>query len=409
LNFPVFIAKRYLISKKSKNAINIISLISVLGVATGTAALIIILSVFNGFEDLLIKLNNTFAPDIKIESKLNKTFTLTNSQIDSLEISPYISSYSLCLEENAMLQFDERQFVATIKGVDDKYPKVVGIDSMIVIGEFVDYVYDVPVAIVGRGIYYYLQLNTEFSAPMNIFVPSRNKPIRGNFSDAADNINRLNVYVGGVFAISQEFDTKYVILPLKQVQDLLEYENSISSLEIKLNEKVKIKQAITGLKNIFGDEFSVKDRNMQHEYAYKIMRAEKWMITLILVMILLIASFNVIGSLTMLIIDKKQDIKILKSMGANNNLIRNIFFLEGVFISFCGVILGLFIGGLISWLQMTFGFVGLGGGSFIIDAYPVTFKYADLLLIFLIVMFIGVFAAWYPVRYITKRFVSVDY
>ncbi len=410
MNFPVYIAKRYLISKKSKNVINIISLISIFGVAIGTAALVIILSVFNGFEDLLKRLNNSFDPDIKIEAKYGKTFIPDNQTIEKINNLDFIEAYSFCLEENAMLEFGDRQIIATIKGVDSEFINVSGLDSMIISGNYMNYFHDVPVAVAGRGIAYDLQLNINFSAPISVYVPSRTRQLRGSFQDATDNINRLHVYAGGFFAIQQEYDTKYVILPLKEVQNLLEFDNDISSLEIKLKKGSSVKNAVRTLEKIFGDDFFVKDRNMQHEYAYKIMKAEKWTIFMILVFILLIASFNVIGSLTMLIIDKKNDIKILKSMGANNNLIRKIFFFEGIFISLCGAIAGIVFGGVICWLQMKYGFVSLGtSGSFIIDAYPVYIKAIDVLYIFFAVMLIGIVAAWYPVRYITKKFVSIDY
>lgn len=398
-----------MISKKSKNAINIISFISVLGVATGTAALVIILSVFNGFEDLLKKLNNAFDPDIKIEALYSKTFSADKELLRQINELDFVEAYSKVLEENAMLEYRDRQIIATIKGVDHNFRNVSGVDTMIVSGEYENYVEDVPVAVTGRAIALNLRLTLDFIHPVRVYVPSRTGRLRGGFQDATDNINRLHVYVAGLFAIQQEFDTKYFILPLKEVQNLLEYENEISAIEIKLSENASLRNSLRTLQNIVGDDFSVKDRNMQHEYAYRIMKAEKWTIFMILIFILLIASFNVIGSLTMLIIDKKNDIQILKSMGADNNTIRNIFFYEGVLISFCGAIGGIFFGALVSWLQMKYGLVGLGtGGSFIIDAYPVSLKALDLVYIFFAVMIIGTLAAWYPVRYITRKFVHLD-
>lgn len=410
MNLPFYIAKRYLISKKSRNAINIISLISVAGVATGTAALVIILSVFNGFEDLLKRLNNSFDPDIKIEAEYGKTFKPNNKILENLNTLDYVEAYSLTLEENAMLEFNEKQMIATIKGVDDNYIKLTGLDSMIVSGEFILDFHQAPVAIVGRGIAYNLQIVIDYSLPLKIYVPSRTRQMRGNFQDATDNLNRAIVYPGGIFAIQQEFDNKYIILPLNVVQELLEYETEISSVEIKLKKGFSSTKAMSLLKDVFGDEFIVKDRNLQHEYAYKIMKAEKWSIFMILVFILLIASFNITGSLTMLIIDKKHDIRVLKSMGADNSLIRRIFFAEGIFITVCGALTGVTMGALVSYLQMKYGLVSLGtAGAFIIDAYPVHLKAIDILYIFIAVFTIGTFAAWYPVRYITKKFVSIDY
>jgi lipoprotein-releasing system permease protein len=381
-----------------------------LGVATGTAALIIILSVFNGFDDLLKRLYNSFDPDIKIVSAKGKTFIPDEAFSKTLNTSAFIDIYTYCLEENAMLQFGEKQMIATIKGVDDNYNKVTGIDSMVIKGEYMQYNQNAPVAVVGQGIAYNLELNLDFSNPVSVYIPSRTKDFKGNMQDATDNINRALVYPGGVFAIQQEYDTKYFIMPLAEVRQLLEYETNISSAEIKLKANSDIKNAVESLQQKLGKDFLIQDRNKQHEYAYKIMQSEKWAIFMILVFILLIASFNVIGSLTMLIIDKKNDIQILKSLGANNAMIREIFFLEGVFISFLGAILGLILGGLVCWAQIQFGLVKLGNsGAFIIDNYPVMVKWTDFIYVFGTVMIIGTFAAWYPVRYITKKFASLDY
>ncbi|MDD2385341.1 MAG: FtsX-like permease family protein [Bacteroidales bacterium] len=410
MNFPLYIAKRYLISKKSRNAINIISFISIMGVAVGTAALIIILSVFNGFDDLLKRLYNSFDPDIKVIAAEGKTFEANQNLLSKLENIDFIDVYSMCLEENAMLEYGDKQIIATIKGVDDKYQYVTGLDSMIVNGTFQQYEQNIPLGIAGQGIAYDLELSTDFTQPVNIYIPSRTGKFRGNFQDASSNINKAIVYTVGVFMIQQEYDTKYYIVPLETAQILLEFENSLSSLEIKLKKGTNTKDAVKKLSTILGDKFEIQDRNKQHEYAYKIMQTEKWAIFMILVFILLIASFNVIGSLTMLIIDKKQDIQILKSLGAGNKTIRHIFFLEGVFISFVGAIAGLIIGGFICWLQMRFGLVKLGNeGSFIINSYPVLIKWIDFVYVTITVMIIGTFAAWYPVRYITKKFANVEY
>lgn len=410
MNFPFYIAKRYLISKKSRNAINIISFISIVGVATGTAALIIILSVFNGFDDLLKKLYNSFDPDIKIVSAKGKTFIPDDELIKKIEAQDFIDVYTLCLEENAMLEYGEKQIIATIKGVDKRYKKVTGLDSMIVKGDYALYEQGIPLAIAGQGIAYDLELDLDYMSPINIYIPSRTREFNGNFQDASENINHAIVYTTGIFTIQQEYDTKYVVIPIDVVRKLLEYEDNISSIEIKLEPETDVDDAVETLQVLLGEKFKIQDRNKQHEYAYKIMQSEKWAIFMILVFILLIASFNVIGSLTMLIIDKKNDIQILKSLGANNKTIRSIFFLEGVFISISGALLGLVIGGLVCWAQITFGLVKLGSsGAFIIENYPVLINLADFIYVFFTVMLIGIFAAWYPVRYITKKFASLQY
>jgi len=410
LKFPFYIAKRYLVSKKSRNAINVISFISILGVATGTAALIIILSVFNGFDDLLKKLYNSFDPDIKISATKGKTFEPDENIINALNAADFIEIYSLCLEENAMLEYGQKQVVATIKGVDENYKTVTGLDSMIVKGNYELFYNNIPLAIAGQGIAYNLELDTDLVEPLKVYIPSRSAEFRGNFQDATGSINEALVYTSGIFTIQQEYDTKYLIIPLSTARELLEYENNVSTIEIKLKKGANIENAVSYLQSNLGESFEIKDRNKQHEYAYKVMQTEKWFIFMILVFILLIASFNVIGSLTMLIIDKKQDIQILKSLGADNKTIRNIFFLEGLFISFLGAIVGLIIGGLICWLQIEFGLVKLGNsGAFIIENYPVLIKLSDFFSVMITVLLIGILASWYPVRYITKKFASLEY
>ncbi|PLX09334.1 MAG: hypothetical protein C0596_01950 [Marinilabiliales bacterium] len=381
-----------------------------MGVATGTAALIIILSVFNGFDDLLKKLYNSFDPDIKIVATEGKTFTPDEKTINVIETADFIKVYSLCLEENAMLEYGEKQKIATIKGVDEKYKLVTGLDTMLVDGIYRLYERDVPLGIAGQGIAYDLGLDTDLVEPLNIYIPSRSAKFKGNFQDASENINKAWVYNVGVFTIQQEYDTKYFVLPIDVARELLEYDDEVSSIEIKLNKDVKYDDAVEFLEEKLGSKFEIQDRNKQHEYAYKIMQSEKWAIFMILVFILLIASFNVIGSLTMLIIDKKHDIQILKSLGANNKTIRSIFFMEGLFISFLGAIAGLIIGGLICWLQISFGLVKLGnGGSFIIENYPVLMKTKDFFYVLITELIICTFAAWYPVRYITKKFTGLEY
>ncbi len=410
MKFPFYIAKRYLVSKKSRNAINVISFISILGVATGTAALIIILSVFNGFDDLLKKLYNSFDPDIKISAAKGKTFEPDENIINALNTADFIEIYSLCLEENAMLEYGQKQVVATIKGVDENYKTVTGLDSMIIKGNYELFYNNIPLAIAGQGIAYNLELDTDLVEPLKVYIPSRSAEFRGNFQDATGSINEALVYTSGIFTIQQEYDTKYLIIPLSTARELLEYENNVSTIEIKLKKGANIENAVSYLQSNLGESFEIKDRNKQHEYAYKVMQTEKWFIFMILVFILLIASFNVIGSLTMLIIDKKQDIQILKSLGADNKTIRNIFFLEGLFISFLGAIVGLIIGGLICWLQIEFGLVKLGNsGAFIIENYPVLIKLSDFFSVMITVLLIGILASWYPVRYITKKFASLEY
>lgn len=406
MNFPLYIASRYLVSKKSRNAINIISIVSIVGVAVGTAALVIVMSVFNGFEDLLTKLNNSFDPDIKVMPSRGKTFVPDENFKSAVENCEYVSMVSYTIEENALLQYSDKQLIASIKGVDENYLATTGIDTMVVRGEPLLRHSGVPCAIMGAGIAYSLGVMCDYIEPVVVNIPSRTKEIHGNFSDAANDIlNSIPIYVSGIFAIQQDYDMKYLVAPIDEVRKLLEFKDDVSAAEIKLKNFADSDKAVEYLSNELGDGFQVLDRKLQHEYAYKIMQSEKWAIFMILIFILLIASFNIIASITMLIIDKRNDISILCSMGADDSSIRRIFFIEGIGVSLVGALAGLVVGGLICWLQMTFGFVKLGGGSgsFIIDAYPVLVNWIDILWSFIAVMLIGLFAAWIPVRFVTRK------
>ena len=406
MSFPFYIASRYLVSKKSRNAINIISIISIAGVAVGTAALIIVLSVFNGFEDLLMRLNNSFDPDIKVLPATGKTFVPDSNFESALHGCDLVSSVSYTLEENALLQYNDKQVIATVKGVDDNFFETTGLDSMVVRGDALLYNGKASCAIMGAGIAYSMGVLCDYIEPLAVSVPSRTAEIKGNFSDAAsDLLNSISLYPAGIFAIQQEYDARYVVMPIDEVRRLLEFDREVGAAEIKLKPKTSSDEAVKQLSVKLGDKFKILDRNMQHEYSYKIMQSEKWAIFMILIFILLIASFNIIASITMLIIDKRNDISILRSMGADDSAIRRIFFVEGLGISLVGAVVGLFVGGLICWLQMTYGFVKLGGGSgsFIIDAYPVAIHVVDVLWSFAAVMLIGLFAAWIPVRFVTRK------
>lgn len=411
MKFPLYIAIRYLFSKKTINAINLISIISIIGVSIGTAALIIILSVFNGFDNLLKQLYSSFDPDIKIVAENTKFFIPNNELITYLNQSAFIDNYSLTLEENAMIEYDGKQVIASIKGVDNNYNKVTGIDTMLLNNySFSLYLDSTPCAIVGRNIAYNLRLNNDDFRAITIYVPSRTKNITSNIYDFNQNVNSIKVYYSAIFSTQQEYDNKYIIIPISTTRKLLEYDTELSSIEIKLKNINNSKAVVSELKDKFNNlDIKILDRNLQHEYVYKVMQSEKWAIFMILVFIIIIASFNIIGSLTMLIIEKKTDIFILKSLGANNNTIRNIFFCEGIIISLLGTIIGLIFGSLICLIQIKFGIIKLGeSGSFIIDNYPVAIQFADFLYVFISVMLVGIFAAWYPIKYIMKKYIKTS-
>ncbi|MBI9054645.1 MAG: ABC transporter permease [Bacteroidales bacterium] len=392
-----------MISKKSKNVINIISLISVVGVTISTAALIIVLSAFNGFDDLLKSMNDSFDPDIKVTAVVGKVFSSDDERIETLRNQEFVSSIAESLEEQALLKYDDQQFIATVKGVSDNYTKVTGVDTMLVVGDFILKSKGQPYAVVGQGVAYYLSLNLNYIDPIVIFVPKRDAKISSNPKNA---FNRNYIFPSAVFGIQQEFDTKYIIVPLDYAKKLFSYKTELSALEIKLKSGFDLKKSQEKVEEILGSDYLVKNRYQQHEAFYKIMKSEKFYIFLILTFIFIIASFNIIGSLTMLIIDKKDDIATFRSLGANLNTIRKIFLTEGWLITIVGAILGLFLGYFICWLQIKFKLVRLGtAGSFIIDAYPINMIWTDFVTIFVTVITIGYVAAWYPVRYITKKFV----
>lgn len=402
MRLSVYIAKRYLFAKKSRNAINVISAVSVAGVAVGTMSLIIVLSVFNGLEGLVSSIFNTFDPELKITVAAGKVFTPDSASLKRLSEVKGISAYSLTLEENALLRYGDRQYIAIIKGVDDNFTKVTSIDSSMWEGEFrLKTESNRPEAVIGVGVANYLGVNVNFITPLQIYVPKRTGSINLNPENAF--IKRY-IFPSGVFEIEQEFDSKYVFIPLDFVRELLEYNTEISSIEIKTNGSEDIDMVQSSVKKIFGESFIVKNRLEQQEIFYKVMHSERLAIFIILTLILLIASFNIIGSLTMLIIEKERDIEILKSLGANNNLIRKIFIFEGWMISIIGAFAGIVLGYIICRLQQRLGLIKLNSESLIMSAYPVTMKLRDFIIVPATVLLIGFWAAWYPVRFLTKKY-----
>lgn len=402
MNFSFYIAKRYLLSKKTQNVINIISGISVVGVSVGTMALIAVLSVFNGFDDLIRSMFNAFDPDLKIEAAHGKTFSPDDEKIKKAIRQNGVAYYAEVIEDNALVRHKDRQHVAKIKGVSEHFTKVCGIDSMMVRGVFVLKDKGGDYAVLGGGVAYHLSATPGITEPLNIYAPRRDMSV----AEMGNAFNVKQIYPSGIFAIQQEFDMKYVIVPINFARELFDYPEEISSLDIKLQKGGNIDKIQAEMGNALGPGFTIKNRFQQNELLFKVMNSEKFAIFVILTFILFIASFNILGSLTMLIIDKKQDIGILKSLGADKITIRNIFLFEGWAISVIGAVAGLALGFLICFLQQEFGFIklGSGGGSFIIDAYPVKMQIVDFIIVFFTVLLIGFFAAWYPVKFMSKKY-----
>ncbi|HDR89629.1 MAG TPA: ABC transporter permease [Bacteroidetes bacterium] len=386
--------------------INVISGISLVGVTVGTMALIVVLSVFNGFDNLVRSLFNAFDPDIRITLTEGKTFPADDPRLEKIREHPGVLYAADVLEENALLKYGEKQYIATVKGVSDEFLKMSGIDSMIIDGKFILWDRNMPCAVIGQGIGIYLSVGLNFITPIQVYVPKRTGNVTLNPEQA---FNRNYIFPSGIFAIQQDFDSKYIIVPIEFIRNLLEYDNEITSLELKVNPAFSETSVQNELAALAGEKYKVQNRFQQQELLYRIMRSEKWAIFMILAFILLVASFNIIGSLTMLILDKKKDIAILQSLGTEMSRIRKIFFIEGWLISAGGATVGLILGGIICWIQQTFGLIRLkGSGSFVVDTYPVDMLWTDFIFVFLTVLLIGFFAAWYPVRYITRRYLHAS-
>jgi lipoprotein-releasing system permease protein len=406
VKLSLYIAKRYLFAKKSRNAINIISTVSVAGVTVGTMALIIILSVFNGLETMVSKIFNTFDPDIKITAAAGKIFIADTTRLKLLAKVEGLSCYSLTIEDNALLKYGTRQYIATIKGIDDNYAMVSNIDSSMWEGEFtLRSDKGRPYAIPGIGVAQYLGIRVNFITPLEIIFP---KKTESNNFNIENSLNHKFIFPSGIFEVEKEYDSRYVYIPIDFARELTETDKGVSTIEIRFKDNADEHAVQKDIIKIFGKGFVVQNRNEQQAIFYKVMRSERLAIFFILTLILIIASFNIIGSLTMLIIEKERDIEILKSLGADNNLIRKVFIFEGWLISIIGAFSGIILGFIICWLQQTYGLVKLHSQSLIMDSYPVVLKIKDFIIVPVTVLLIGYWAAWYPVRYLTKKYLNKD-
>ena len=349
---------------------------------------------------------NTFDPDIRITAAEGKTFIADTSRLKLLARVEGLSCYSLTIEENALLKYGDRQYIATIKGVDDNYAMVSNIDSSMWEGVFtLRSEKGRPYAIPGIGVAQYLGIRINFINALIIFVPRKSGGANINAENA---FNKKYILTSGIFEVEKEYDSKYVYIPIEFARELTEIEEGVTSVEIKFTKNADPGIVQKNVTKIFGKGFIVQNRYEQQEIFYKVMRSERLAIFFILTLILIIASFNIIGSLTMLIIEKERDIEILKSLGADNNLIRKIFIFEGWLISIIGAFAGIIMGFAICWLQQTYGLVKLHSESLIMDSYPVVMKIKDFIVVPGTVLIIGYWAAWYPVRFLTKKFLNKD-
>ncbi len=406
MNFPFFIARRYLFAKKSHHAINIISGISVCGVALATLALVCTLSVFNGFQDLVASFFTSFDPELKITARKGKVFDGQMPELNRIRELPEVEIFAFSLEENAMVQYKGKQAMVTIKGVEDNFEQLTAIDSILYgKGRFMLHDEVVDYGIPGIQLTSVLGTGIAFVDPLEVYAPKRN--IKVNMANPSASFNQLYLYSPGVSFIvnQQKYDENYVLTSLDFARRLFEYTSEVSAVELKLKSNTDLQQVKNKIKQILGEGFYVADRYEQQADVFRIMEVEKLISYLFLTFILLIASFNVVGSLSMLIIDKKKDVTTLRNLGADNKLIVRIFLLEGWMISLFGAITGIILGLSLCFAQQNFGLLTLGGstGDFLVNAYPVSVHASDILLIFITVVTVGFLSVWYPVRYLSKR------
>lgn len=369
--------------------------------AVVTAAMVIVLSVFNGFEGLVVSLYNVFEAPIVVKPAEGKTLELSSIPTDQILATEGVIGYVEVLEESCLIRYRDKQYFAKIKGVSDNFLELTDIDSMVIDGDAFMHVNGSPAALVGSGVAYHLSASVNDPLnPLEFYVPKRGSKAMVNPSKA---FNIKQIYATGIFSIQADFDLKYVITPIKFARELLNHEGRISSLELALEPTADMESVREEIQEKVGAAYTVKDRFQQNEILYKIMKSEKWAVFMILSFILMISIFNVIGSLTMLILEKKKDINILRSMGASEQLIQRIFILEGIFISLIGAVGGLILGLLVCWAQIQFEIIKLNsGGNYIVQAYPVEVQPMDVLYVFLVVTTIGLLAAWLPVRKIIR-------
>ena len=408
MSFPFYIARRYLFSKKSHNAINVISGVSVCGVALATLALVCTLSVFNGFQDLVTTMFTAFDPEIKITAANGKVFDAQDERIQLLKELPEIEVFSESLEDNAMVQYKGRQTMVVIKGIEDNFNQLTAIDSIlygrgdwILHDEVVDYA--IPgielVSVLGTGI--------RFLDPLEVYAPKRGVKI--NVANPSTSFESSYLHSSGlVFAVNQQkYDASYILTSLSFARELFQYETEVSSIELRLVTDADLKKVKNEIRRILGNDFLVLDRYEQQADTYRIMEVEKLISYVFLSFILLIACFNVIGSLSMLIIDKRNDVVTLRNLGADDQLISRVFLFEGYMITFFGALIGVGLGLLLCFIQQEFGLISLGSGSsagaFVVDAYPVSVYATDVILVLITVLVTGFLSVFFPVRYLTRR------
>jgi lipoprotein-releasing system permease protein len=389
------IAFRYLFSKKSTNAINIITAVAMVGMGVGAMALILVLSVFNGFEGLVLSLYNQFTPDLQITPLKGKTFTLSEAQLEKLRSHKGITAIAPVLEEKAMLKYQDREYIATVKGIDKNYLKVNAVEAAVAEGSFILSDNNLEYMVLGAGVRAALGVNiSDGINTISVFLPRRGKQATSLLP--TDAFNRRFIFPSGVFSIQQEFDYEYVYVPISFLREALKYENEISALEIKVNTEADINKVKEEVLDIVGNGFKIKDRYEQDETLFKVMNTERVVAYGIFAFVILIISFNITGALSMIVIEKSKDIAVLKTMGATKQWVTKVFLLEGLLIAFIGSSAGILLASLVGFIQIHFEVVKMNTSTMVVDAYPIVFKTESFVVVFCITMVIGIIASLIP-------------
>ena len=394
MNVAFRIAKRYFFSKNKKTFISLIANISMLGVGVGALALVVVMSVFNGLEDLNRQLFKTFDADLKISAAQGKSFEWTPQLQDKLSRVEGVEVLTQVIQENALLRYRNAQVVVNIKGVDDSFLKRSRLDSAMINGTFRLHDGQIPYALLGVGVFYTLSasLDDEFT-PLEVWYPRNQK----NFNLLSqDSFNRMNILPGGIFAIEQQYDEGYAFVPLSFAQELFEYGNRRTAFEIQVKEGANINQVQNRIKDLLGDKLLVQNQDEQHASLLRAIKIEKLFVFLTLSLIIAVASFNIFFSLSMLAIEKQADIKVLYAMGATPSLVKRIFVAEGGIVALLGAVVGLALGFVVCWLQQTYGFFKMGTVSSLVDAYPVKIQGTDFLMTGVVIIISTVLASYFP-------------
>ena len=406
MNFPLYIAKRYLFSKKSTNAINVISLISVVGVAVATTALVIVLSVFNGFHDMVASFFTNFDPQIEVVPVKGKTAPCDDPVLTKIRQLPQVDVATECVQDMALAMYKDHQAMVIVKGVDDNFDQLTHIkDILYGEGEFSLHAGPLQYGVLGIRLAQTLGTGANFGDYLSIYAPQREGQFDVSNAQEGFVVDSL-LSPGVVFAVNQsKYDKNYIIAPIAFARNLFGQQGMLSSLEIRLKDGSDFEAVKKEMQQIAGDKYQVLDRFEQQADTFKIMQIEKIIAYLFLTFILVVACFNIIGSLSMLIIDKKDDVVTLRNLGANDKQISRVFLFEGRLISLIGAVIGILLGLLLCWLQQRYGLVAMGSasGTFVVNAYPVSVHYSDVAVVFLTVVAIGWLAVWYPVRYLSRR------